>query len=229
MICMGSDLFRTPICTQKYGQQDLMKGLSCRRWRCVILPYQTPLRLPLIIVLSGLRCWNKGTSSRSCDLCVFQTAGRRSFAAPSDGARRPASPWRWGTEWHGRAARTQLMAAPTQTAPMERECPARSSSTHPPIYSIHLSLFCFLSLRFVFPTTRLGPESQFSDFLDGLGPAQIVGRQTLATPPMGKPTSTAFPLQSIPISSWIVFILSKTSWDSLHWHFALTKHLFTFQ
>lgn len=40
--------------------------------------------------------------------------------------------------------------------------------------------------RFIFPTTRLGPESQFSDFLDGLGPAQIVGRQTLATPPMGK-------------------------------------------
>ncbi|KAF3833622.1 hypothetical protein F7725_024826 [Dissostichus mawsoni] len=28
-------------------------------------------------------------------------------------------------------------------------------------------------------------RSQFSDFLDGLGPAQIVGRQTLATPPMG--------------------------------------------
>ncbi|TRY93052.1 hypothetical protein DNTS_023828 [Danionella cerebrum] len=38
---------------------------------------------------------------------------------------------------------------------------------------------------FIFPTTRLGPESQFSDFLDGLGPAQIVGRQTLATPSMG--------------------------------------------
>lgn len=40
--------------------------------------------------------------------------------------------------------------------------------------------------RFIFPTTRLGGESQFSDFLDGLGPAQIVGRQTLATPPMGE-------------------------------------------
>ncbi|CAM2104689.1 regulating synaptic membrane exocytosis protein 3 [Caretta caretta] len=38
---------------------------------------------------------------------------------------------------------------------------------------------------FIFPMTRLGAESQFSDFLDGLGPAQIVGRQTLATPPMG--------------------------------------------
>ncbi|KAM6335125.1 regulating synaptic membrane exocytosis protein 3 [Alca torda] len=38
---------------------------------------------------------------------------------------------------------------------------------------------------FIFPTTRLGAESQFSDFLDGLGPGQLVGRQTLATPPMG--------------------------------------------
>uniref|UniRef100_A0A8C9QDU1 Regulating synaptic membrane exocytosis 1 n=1 Tax=Spermophilus dauricus TaxID=99837 RepID=A0A8C9QDU1_SPEDA len=32
---------------------------------------------------------------------------------------------------------------------------------------------------------RLGADSQFSDFLDGLGPAQLVGRQTLATPAMG--------------------------------------------
>ncbi|XP_074161415.1 regulating synaptic membrane exocytosis protein 3 isoform X1 [Sminthopsis crassicaudata] len=38
---------------------------------------------------------------------------------------------------------------------------------------------------FIFPTARLGAESHFSDFLDGLGPAQIVGRQTLGTPPMG--------------------------------------------
>lgn len=38
---------------------------------------------------------------------------------------------------------------------------------------------------FVFPTPRMAPDRQFSDFLDGLGPAQIVGRQTLATPPMG--------------------------------------------
>ncbi|TNN65441.1 Regulating synaptic membrane exocytosis protein 1 [Liparis tanakae] len=32
---------------------------------------------------------------------------------------------------------------------------------------------------------RLGADSQFSDFLDGLGPGQLVGRQTLATPAMG--------------------------------------------
>uniref|UniRef100_A0A8D2CW19 Regulating synaptic membrane exocytosis 1 n=1 Tax=Sciurus vulgaris TaxID=55149 RepID=A0A8D2CW19_SCIVU len=36
----------------------------------------------------------------------------------------------------------------------------------------------------IFPGVRLGADSQFSDFLDGLGPAQLVGRQTLATPAM---------------------------------------------
>ncbi|XP_044148371.1 regulating synaptic membrane exocytosis protein 1 isoform X1 [Bufo gargarizans] len=37
----------------------------------------------------------------------------------------------------------------------------------------------------IFPGVRLGVDSQFSDFLDGLGPAQLVGRQTLATPAVG--------------------------------------------
>ncbi|XP_072414033.1 regulating synaptic membrane exocytosis protein 1 isoform X12 [Chiloscyllium punctatum] len=37
----------------------------------------------------------------------------------------------------------------------------------------------------LFPGMRLGADSQFSEFLDGLGPAQLVGRQTLATPAMG--------------------------------------------
>ncbi|XP_058868660.1 regulating synaptic membrane exocytosis protein 2-like isoform X30 [Acipenser ruthenus] len=37
----------------------------------------------------------------------------------------------------------------------------------------------------IFPGVRLALDSQFSDFLDGLGPAQLVGRQTLATPSMG--------------------------------------------
>ncbi|XP_060707813.1 regulating synaptic membrane exocytosis protein 1-like isoform X1 [Hemiscyllium ocellatum] len=39
--------------------------------------------------------------------------------------------------------------------------------------------------NFLFPGMRLGADSQFSEFLDGLGPAQLVGRQTLATPAMG--------------------------------------------
>ncbi|XP_071249264.1 regulating synaptic membrane exocytosis protein 1-like isoform X9 [Salvelinus alpinus] len=37
----------------------------------------------------------------------------------------------------------------------------------------------------IFSGMRLRADSQFSDFLDGLGPAQLVGRQTLATPAMG--------------------------------------------
>uniref|UniRef100_A0A667WU68 Regulating synaptic membrane exocytosis 1 n=1 Tax=Myripristis murdjan TaxID=586833 RepID=A0A667WU68_9TELE len=37
----------------------------------------------------------------------------------------------------------------------------------------------------IFSGVNLGANSQFSDFLDGLGPAQLVGRQTLATPAIG--------------------------------------------
>lgn len=76
--------------------------------------------------------------------------------------------------------------------------------------------------RFIFPTTRLGAESQFSDFLDGLGPGQLVGRQTLATPPMGESSGSArgapegreggergrvalpgAPSQHIPVRAWL--------------------------
>lgn len=46
--------------------------------------------------------------------------------------------------------------------------------------------FSLLYDSLIFPGVRLGADSQFSDFLDGLGPAQLVGRQTLATPAMGK-------------------------------------------
>ncbi|NXJ77272.1 RIMS3 protein, partial [Trogon melanurus] len=54
---------------------------------------------------------------------------------------------------------------------------------------------------FIFPTTRLGAESQFSDFLDGLGPGQLVGRQTLATPPMGEcPAAGSLPEDGVGVS-----------------------------
>lgn len=52
-----------------------------------------------------------------------------------------------------------------------------------PVLMLNCLLFCF---SLIFPGVRLGADSQFSDFLDGLGPAQLVGRQTLATPAMGK-------------------------------------------
>ncbi|KAF7690890.1 hypothetical protein HF521_011187 [Silurus meridionalis] len=37
----------------------------------------------------------------------------------------------------------------------------------------------------IFPGVKISRDSQFTEFLDGLGPAQLAGRQTLATPPMG--------------------------------------------
>ncbi|XP_035038175.2 regulating synaptic membrane exocytosis protein 2 isoform X19 [Hippoglossus stenolepis] len=37
----------------------------------------------------------------------------------------------------------------------------------------------------IFPGVKLATDQQFTGFLEGLGPAQLAGRQTLATPPMG--------------------------------------------
>lgn len=53
---------------------------------------------------------------------------------------------------------------------------------------------CHFSFSLIFPGVRLASDSQFSDFLDGLGPAQLVGRQTLATPAMGKRFCHVVPL-----------------------------------
>ena len=33
---------------------------------------------------------------------------------------------------------------------------------------------------------RLGPEGQFGDFVEGLGPGQLVGRQVLGSPCLGE-------------------------------------------
>uniref|UniRef100_A0A3B5AAC4 C2 domain-containing protein n=1 Tax=Stegastes partitus TaxID=144197 RepID=A0A3B5AAC4_9TELE len=42
-----------------------------------------------------------------------------------------------------------------------------------------------LILCLIFPGVKLATDKQFTGFLEGLGPAQLAGRQTLATPPMG--------------------------------------------
>uniref|UniRef100_A0A3Q0RGV1 Regulating synaptic membrane exocytosis 2b n=1 Tax=Amphilophus citrinellus TaxID=61819 RepID=A0A3Q0RGV1_AMPCI len=39
--------------------------------------------------------------------------------------------------------------------------------------------------KLIFPGVKLASDKQFTGFLEGLGPAQLAGRQTLATPPMG--------------------------------------------
>ena len=59
---------------------------------------------------------------------------------------------------------------------------------------------CSFVFSLIFPGVRLASDSQFSDFLDGLGPAQLVGRQTLATPAMGK----NFCLVILLILFWII-------------------------
>lgn len=42
----------------------------------------------------------------------------------------------------------------------------------------------YLSNRWL-PSIRLVPEGEFSNFIEGLGPGQLVGRQVLASPSLG--------------------------------------------
>lgn len=53
------------------------------------------------------------------------------------------------------------------------------------MFSLHL-------VSLIFPGVKLASDKQFTGFLEGLGPAQLAGRQTLATPPMGKTNCSEF-------------------------------------
>ncbi|XP_049576914.1 regulating synaptic membrane exocytosis protein 1 isoform X25 [Syngnathus scovelli] len=61
----------------------------------------------------------------------------------------------------------------------------RNMSRQPSKESNNGSMNSYNSEGNIFSGVNLGASSQFSDFLDGLGPAQLVGRQTLATPAIG--------------------------------------------
>lgn len=49
-----------------------------------------------------------------------------------------------------------------------------------------VTLPCFLPFSLNYSGMCLASDAQFSDFLDGMGPAQFVGRQTLATTSLGE-------------------------------------------
>lgn len=48
------------------------------------------------------------------------------------------------------------------------------------------TFFFYLHSPWIPPGIKLGNEGHLGDFIDGLGPAQIVGRQVLASPSMGE-------------------------------------------
>ncbi|XP_077574843.1 LOW QUALITY PROTEIN: regulating synaptic membrane exocytosis protein 1-like [Stigmatopora nigra] len=62
---------------------------------------------------------------------------------------------------------------------------SRNMSRQPSRESNNGNMNSYNSEGNIFSGVNLGASSQFSDFLDGLGPAQLVGRQTLATPAIG--------------------------------------------
>lgn len=53
----------------------------------------------------------------------------------------------------------------------------------------------FLPFSLNYSGMCLASDTQFSDFLDGMGPAQFVGRQTLATTSMGESTYSIYTKQ----------------------------------
>lgn len=115
----------------------------------------------------------------------LRVRSRVRLGAASRGAWRRA--WRWSIRgvaqpWTGRPAESQPTAAWTATAlrGSEYQIPLRGKSTCAQVDSL------YLCVSLIFSGMRLGADSQFSDFLDGLGPGQLVGRQTLATPAMGE-------------------------------------------
>ncbi|XP_034400433.1 regulating synaptic membrane exocytosis protein 2-like [Cyclopterus lumpus] len=61
--------------------------------------------------------------------------------------------------------------------------PSRDPDAEDPKPGALSLFFCLFSL--IFPGVKLASDKQFTGFLEGLGPAQLAGRQTLATPPMG--------------------------------------------
>lgn len=58
-----------------------------------------------------------------------------------------------------------------------------------------VTLPCFLPSSLNYSGMCLASDAQFSDFLDGMGPAQFVGRQTLATTSMGESTYSIYTKQ----------------------------------
>lgn len=135
-------------------------------------------------------------------------------AAASRGAWRRAWPWSIRVEaraWTARRAESRLTAAWTATALRGSKYTRNEHRTLVLIpshcvwifsakrmFSSELWIWWGISVwvlfekcvcvcvSLIFSGMRLGADSQFSDFLDGLGPGQLVGRQTLATPAMGE-------------------------------------------
>ncbi|XP_018606484.2 regulating synaptic membrane exocytosis protein 1 isoform X3 [Scleropages formosus] len=88
------------------------------------------------------------------------------------------------TEAANKKSKSQIQRS--QETGMAVEYPRNAMPRQPSRESTNGSMNSYSSEgNLIFSGVRLGADSQFSDFLDGLGPAQLVGRQTLATPAIG--------------------------------------------
>ena len=54
------------------------------------------------------------------------------------------------------------------------------------LYPLQMIIFSFHFSSWLTQASRLNSEGQLSEFIDGLGPGQLVGRQVLASPALGE-------------------------------------------
>ncbi|XP_058496275.1 regulating synaptic membrane exocytosis protein 1-like isoform X2 [Solea solea] len=89
-----------------------------------------------------------------------------------------------GPDWKSKKEKDAPIQRSTETG-MAVEL-TRNTSVQPSRESNNGSMNSYSSEgNLIFSGVNIGASNQFSDFLDGLGPAQLVGRQTLATPAIG--------------------------------------------
>ncbi|XP_064412605.1 regulating synaptic membrane exocytosis protein 2 isoform X21 [Latimeria chalumnae] len=154
-------------------------------------------------------CLHTDRQSRNLERTSNQKQGRKSTVSETGRTHQHGSPSQsppMGTPISGRRGR-QLPQVPVKSNSIEQEAANKKLSKVPIQRSTETGMAVEMRNRMarqpsrestdgsmnsyssegnlIFPGVRLGADSQFSDFLDGLGPAQLVGRQTLATPAMG--------------------------------------------
>ncbi|XP_064412603.1 regulating synaptic membrane exocytosis protein 2 isoform X19 [Latimeria chalumnae] len=158
---------------------------------------------------SSLHSSERERQSRNLERTSNQKQGRKSTVSETGRTHQHGSPSQsppMGTPISGRRGR-QLPQVPVKSNSIEQEAANKKLSKVPIQRSTETGMAVEMRNRMarqpsrestdgsmnsyssegnlIFPGVRLGADSQFSDFLDGLGPAQLVGRQTLATPAMG--------------------------------------------
>lgn len=147
--------------------------------------------------------------------------GPRSFGAPSGVAPRPASLWRWGTEWLGRAAKTPRTAAPTRTALMERQYPFCSSPPYRSYYCTHFLFPICSKLQICLPYHSPGAWEPVQWLPGWTGSSSDCRTTDISNTPHGYGSSNSFPLVNLLNFYPLMMLHSSFRWNHYRWTYPI--------